>query len=107
MANRAGYKLGELLVRYLGVPLIPDKLTIKACRPLIDKITNKIKGWGAKTLRYAGKVQLVLSFLYSLAQLWMAIFILPKVVIKEIEKMCSDFLWDVGSNDRKMAVMTD
>ncbi|GMY33691.1 putative RNA-directed DNA polymerase, partial [Fagus crenata] len=31
------FKEGNLLVRYLGVPLISGKLTIADCKPLLDR----------------------------------------------------------------------
>ncbi|CAL1399343.1 unnamed protein product [Linum trigynum] len=94
MAHYSGYKLGTLLVRYLGLPLLAGKLTVKACKPLIDRVVGRITSWKSKSLSYAGKLQLVVSVLYNLSQFWMLIFILPKVVIRAIEKLCSDFLWE-------------
>ncbi|CAL1403188.1 unnamed protein product [Linum trigynum] len=105
MENNSGYKLGVLPVRYFGLPLLPGKLTIKACTPLIDRVTGRISSWKAKALSYAGKFQLVMSVLYSLTQFWMSIFILPKSVIRAIEKLCCDFLWGVGDGSRKRAVV--
>lgn len=39
-----GFKLGNLPVRYLGVPLVTSKLLVKDCEPLIRKIREKIGG---------------------------------------------------------------
>ncbi|CAL1411632.1 unnamed protein product [Linum trigynum] len=105
MAEFSGYKLGSLPVRYLGLPLLSGKLTIRACAPLIDRVTRRIASWKSKTLSYVGKFQLVMSVLYSLTQFWMSIFILPKAVIRSIEKLCSDFLWGLGDGARKKAVV--
>ncbi|CAN1167452.1 Putative ribonuclease H protein At1g65750, partial [Linum perenne] len=39
----------------------------------------------------------------SLSQYWQNIFLLPKAVIKSVEKKCSDFLWGVDTGVRKRA----
>ncbi|CAL1367519.1 unnamed protein product [Linum trigynum] len=96
-ASRFGYQLGEFPVRYLGVPLISGKLSVAACRPLIDKLLARVKSWQAKSISYAGRIELVGAVLYSITQFWMSIFLLPKSLIKEVEKICSHFVWGVGS----------
>ncbi|CAL1356365.1 unnamed protein product [Linum trigynum] len=95
-AARYGYKLGEFPVRYLGVPLISGKLSLSSCQSLIDKIVAKVKSWQAKSLSYAGRIELVGKVLYSLTQFWMSVFLLPKSVIKEVERICSNYIWGVG-----------
>ncbi|CAL1380129.1 unnamed protein product [Linum trigynum] len=95
-AARYGYQLGEFLVRYLGVPLISGKLSLAACQPLIDKMVAKVKSWQAKALSYEGNIELVGKVFYSLTQFWMSVFLLPKSVIKEVERICSNFIWGVG-----------
>lgn len=44
-------------------------------------------------LSYAGRVQLIDSVIMSLTNFWMAAFRLPSGCIKEIERLCSAFLW--------------
>ncbi|CAL1370591.1 unnamed protein product [Linum trigynum] len=76
-ADRYGFALGRFPVRYLGVPLSSGKLTVAACKPLIDKIVARISSWKSEFLSYAGRVELVSSVLYSLHQYWMAGFPSP------------------------------
>ena len=61
-----GFKLGNLPVRYLGVPLVTRRLTDKDCRPLVERITSRINHWSTKFLSYAGRLQLVQAMLYSI-----------------------------------------
>ena len=49
-----GFQLGSLLVKYLGVPLISTKLSVKDCKCLLEKIVARIKSWTSKHLSYAG-----------------------------------------------------
>ncbi|XP_039064795.1 uncharacterized protein LOC120210041 [Hibiscus syriacus] len=68
--NTSGFKHGTLHVRYLGIPLVTRKLTVKDCQPLIDKIKFKLHQWQ---------------------------LILPQSIINKIKKICSRYFWK-GSN---------
>ena len=54
--KEAGFKIGSLPVRYLGVPLVARRLTVKNCAPLVEKITTRVNSWSAKLLSYAGRL---------------------------------------------------
>ncbi|XP_038990950.1 uncharacterized protein LOC120113971 [Hibiscus syriacus] len=92
-----GFKLGSLPVRYLGVPLVTRKLSVKECRSLIDKIRAKLNSWANKHLIFTGRIQLIRAVLFSMASFWCRQLILPKKVILSIEQLCSRFFWK-GSN---------
>lgn len=44
MAQLSCYKLGQLAVHYLGVPLVSGQPTDKDCKPLIEKVTCRSDG---------------------------------------------------------------
>ncbi|KAL2226618.1 UNVERIFIED_CONTAM: hypothetical protein Sindi_2020500 [Sesamum indicum] len=81
-----GFQEGHLPMRYLGLPLICSRLTIFDCQPLLRKIDERINGWEGLALSYAGRVQLIKSVLMAFTMYWGSAFILPKVVLREIEK---------------------
>jgi hypothetical protein len=91
--NLFGFKEGTLPIKFLGVPLISTRLTARDCRPLIDKITNRVESWTSKRLSYAGRLQLIRSVLFSIQVYWSSIFILPKEVCKVIDQILRSFLW--------------
>ncbi|CAN1261908.1 LINE-1 retrotransposable element ORF2 protein [Linum perenne] len=97
MKSLSGFRIGSLPVKYLGLPLIANKLRVRDCDLLIDKITKRIRGWNARTLSFAGRLQLVSSVLQSLAQYWMSVFLLPSGVIKKVQQFCCSYLW--GGDD--------
>ncbi|KAL2248000.1 UNVERIFIED_CONTAM: hypothetical protein Sindi_2652300 [Sesamum indicum] len=70
-----GFQEGHLPMRYLGLPLISSRLTISDCQPLLSKIDARIAGWEALSIY------------------WASAFILPKSIIKEVEKRLRRFLW--------------
>ncbi|KAL2234688.1 UNVERIFIED_CONTAM: hypothetical protein Sindi_1201000 [Sesamum indicum] len=68
---------GQLPMRYLGLPLLSSRLSISDCQPLLLKIDARINGWEG----------------ISLSIYWASAFILPKAIIKQIEKRHKTFLW--------------
>ncbi|XP_039042882.1 uncharacterized protein LOC120181927 [Hibiscus syriacus] len=56
-----GFKVGMLLVKYLGVPLVTRKLSGKDCSALLTKIKEKLGKWSDKKLSYGGRLQLIKS----------------------------------------------
>ncbi|KAL2225434.1 UNVERIFIED_CONTAM: hypothetical protein Sindi_3020500 [Sesamum indicum] len=88
-----GFQEGHLPMRYLGLPLISSRLTISDCQPLLSKIDARIAGWEGMSLSYAGRVQIIKFVLSALSIYWASAFILPKAIIKEVEKRLRRFLW--------------
>lgn len=95
-----GFQEGALPIKYLGLPLISTKLKKDHCQDLISKITTRVSSWTTKTLSYAGRIQLVNSGLVSMHVYWCLIFLLPKAVVHEVERICRNFLWH-GSDGNK------
>ncbi|XP_059637106.1 uncharacterized protein LOC132279184 [Cornus florida] len=88
-----GIGIGSLPVIYLGVSLITTNLKSSHCNQLIEKITNRISHWSSRSLSYAGRLQLIKAVLVSTQVYWSNIFILPKAVINELNKIFRAFLW--------------
>lgn len=93
LASLLGMKLGKLLVKYLGVPLISGRLKDDDCQPLIDKITVRIKSWTSKFLSFPGRLQLIDSALNHMINYWLSVFLLRKKIIRAVERLCNSFLW--------------
>lgn len=91
IVEESGFQIGKLPVRNLGVPLVTRNLSLADCEPLLKKLRDKVEGWSSKLLSYAGRLQLVQAVLFSIQVYWSRHFILPKRVIKEIDKICSAF----------------
>ena len=97
------FSSGKLLVRYLGLPLLTKNMTVLDYLSLIEKIRKKIGSWTGRFLSYAGRLQLINSIISSLANFWMAAFRLPSSCLKEIERLCSAFLWSGPELNHKKA----
>ncbi|XP_074288877.1 uncharacterized protein LOC141614024 [Silene latifolia] len=97
-----GYVEGDLPVRYLGIPLFSSRLTQKMFTPLLDKIKDKLSHWANNMLSYAGKIALINSVIFGLQSFWGASVLLPKGIIKQIQKLCKDFLWGIADGHRRL-----
>ncbi|GJZ66378.1 RNA-directed DNA polymerase, eukaryota, reverse transcriptase zinc-binding domain protein [Tanacetum coccineum] len=80
----------------VGVPLITKQINISDCKPRVNKVKAKVSDWKNKVLSYAGRVQLIASVLSSMQNYWASVFLLPKQVINEINKLLKGFLWCQG-----------
>ncbi|XP_056688631.1 uncharacterized protein [Spinacia oleracea] len=63
LSTKLGILRGSFPFKYLGVPLTKRKLSYAECKPLIGKTVARIQSWSAKLLSYAGRLQLIKSFL--------------------------------------------
>ncbi|XP_033148588.1 uncharacterized protein LOC103869784 [Brassica rapa] len=84
---------GELPVRYLGLPLMTQAMRTQDYSPLLEHVRNKINTWTCRYLSYAGRLQLISSVIISIVNFWIAVFRIPCSCIREVEKICSAFLW--------------
>lgn len=101
--TQSGIPQGELLIRYLGLPLCTKKLTMVNCEPLLQKIKSKINSWTSKYLSLAGRLQLLNYVISGITNFWCGAFVIPKRCIKLINSMCSAFLWKGNLEGRHVA----
>lgn len=84
---------GILPVKYLGIPLDSNRIARSDCTMLLESVKRRIDCWQNKQLSFAGRLQLIASVLSSLNVYWASIFILPKGICDDIDKMLKRFLW--------------
>jgi hypothetical protein len=80
-------------IKYLGLPLSNKKLAKEHYMDLIRKFRAKLPGWKTTLLSPGGRIALLNSSLTSMLIFYMSTFLLPKWVIKEIDKIRRNFLW--------------
>lgn len=84
---------GTLPVRYLGLPLMTKVMDKNDYLPLVERVRSGINTWTCRFLSYAGRLQLIKAVLMSIVNFWAGVFTLPSKCIKEVEQLCSSFLW--------------
>ena len=65
-AEQINIAVGQLPIRYLGLPLTTKALSTEDYEPLIDKIRTRMLSWTNKSLSYAGRLQLIKSVISSI-----------------------------------------
>ncbi|XP_074283636.1 uncharacterized protein LOC141608172 [Silene latifolia] len=97
----SGFSEGSIPFKYLGMPIQTTRLKKQDCECLVDKICARIHGYGARKFSYAGRLVIVKSVLNSLHSYWASMFVIPKGIIKNIEAVCRNFLWDNSADYRR------
>lgn len=97
-----GFTQGSLPVRYLGLPLITSKLSLRHCMPLIMRIRDRIDSWVNICLNHAGRLQLIKVVLSGILHYWSAHMFLPVGVLKKIQRLFVKFLWGGSSANSKL-----
>lgn len=100
-----GMNRGELPFRYLGVPLATRKLPIRQCKPLLDRILARLQSWTVHILAYSGRLVLIKSIIEGMMAFWAQVFILPKKLIKEVDRACRVFMWVGKTGPSKKALV--
>lgn len=71
----------ESMDNYLWFPLLIGKNKTNAFRHIIDKLSNRIKGWSKRLLSLGGKEVFVKVVLQSLPTHLLSIFLIPRGII--------------------------
>lgn len=93
MCDTFGVTLGQLHVKYLGIPLGTSKLRHNHCSFLIGKVQKKLQVWQWRLLSFAGKLELLRNVIYSYQYYWSTTFQLLVKTILKIERRMAIFLW--------------
>ncbi|KAK4389436.1 Retrovirus-related Pol polyprotein from type-2 retrotransposable element R2DM [Sesamum angolense] len=81
-------------VQYLGIPLAAQRLSVTDYSPLVDQIAGCIHKWTAKSLSFAGRLELIRSVIQGVECFWLQVFPLPMAVIEKIHHLSRAFLWN-------------
>ncbi|GAA0151132.1 reverse transcriptase [Lithospermum erythrorhizon] len=100
LSSMLGMSVSALPIRYLGIRLTTKQLKASDYRMLIDKVRQKIDGWGSKHLSFARRPVLINSVIFGLCNYWCQTVFLPQSTIQDIEKMMKCYLWK-GSHNGK------
>ncbi|KAF5452775.1 hypothetical protein F2P56_027742 [Juglans regia] len=76
-----------------GVPIVTGRLKASDFTDLLGKVKKKIAGWKMKLLSIGGRTVLLRHVLSSMATHLLAVLHVPKIVIRELNKLLSSFFW--------------
>ena len=94
LTSHSGLTVSSDFGKYLGVHISPNKLRKSDYLDLLDKTTDRIRGWQAKLLNMAGRCTLIKSVLNTYPLHVMQTNILPIGVLQDLQKNVKRFLWN-------------
>ncbi|XP_074305632.1 uncharacterized protein LOC141640852 [Silene latifolia] len=97
-----GISEGDFPFRYLGLPLSTSRFTEAMFQPMLTRIRAKIMHWANHSLSYSGKATLINSVVFGIQNFWGASILLPKGIVKKIQKICKHFYWGISEGKRRM-----
>jgi hypothetical protein len=106
LAEALGCGVGELPLKYLGLPLGASFKLKEMWADLEDSMARRLAPWKRLYLSKGARVTLIKSTLSNLPTYMMSLFPIPALVAKRIEKIQRDFLWG-GMNDEAKFHLVD
>jgi hypothetical protein len=100
-ANMINGKLGELLVKYLGIPISNKVLGTGAFQGIINRMLKRLDPWKGKFMTSGGKLIWTNSCLSNLPMYMMGFYMLPKGVHWKMDSIRSKFFWQEAGHDFK------
>ena len=89
--------------KYLGLPELFGRKKRDLFSSIVDRITQKAKGWSNRFLSTAGKMTMLKSVLFPIPSHTMSCFMLPVSLCQRIQTALTRFWWDNDSGSKKMA----
>ncbi|GKV24214.1 hypothetical protein SLEP1_g33851 [Rubroshorea leprosula] len=102
MAYKLCCKVGEFPMKYLGIPIGGNHRKLAMWQPLVDSFKRKLASWKGRHLSLAGRVTLINSVLSSLLVFLMSVYLIPKGILKSIDKIHRSFLWGREGVEKKI-----
>ncbi|PKU75818.1 Putative ribonuclease H protein [Dendrobium catenatum] len=93
LSNIMNFKVKKEL-DILGTKIVLRRLVKSDFNYLIEKAVAKVNMWGNKFISLAGKIILLNASFLSLPIFISTISLIPLSILKEIDKMCRNFLWN-------------
>lgn len=81
LVTRPGIPIGELPLRYLGIPLSHKKPSHNDCKILLDRFTTKLQQWTNKFLSYGGRLGLIQDVIEGMHSIWCQVFIVELPIV--------------------------
>jgi hypothetical protein len=87
----SGLKATDRFEKYLGLPTLVGKSCSKEFKNIKDRVWNHLQNWKVKFLSQAGKEILLKAVVQAIPTYSMSVFLLPKNLCKEINRMMQNF----------------
>ncbi|XP_059458257.1 uncharacterized protein LOC132187840 [Corylus avellana] len=106
MVNFKPSRASQRCDTYLGLPALVGKTRVREFQFLKDKVKRRVSDWKTKLLSQAGKEVLLKAVVQGIPTYSMSIFLLPKELCKELNKMMQQFWWGHSKEAHKIHWMS-
>lgn len=89
-----------LLDKYLGCPLIHERVNNTTFQNVVERTTNNLTKWKTNSLSKAGRVTLIQATLASTPMYSMQSFMLPKQNLDELDRINRNFCCNKNQQNR-------
>lgn len=86
-----GISASQRFDTYLGLPTLVGRSRISEFQSIIVRVKRRINDWKTQFLSQAGKEILIKAFLQAIPTCSMSIFLLPKVLCRELNSLMRNF----------------
>ncbi|XP_058775278.1 uncharacterized protein LOC131649534 [Vicia villosa] len=87
LTHISGFRETQSFDKYLGIPLKGKANRKQDFQYVVDQVANKLSGWKARNLSFAGRVTLAKSVIEAIPTYPMMTNLIPKASIYEIQKI--------------------
>jgi hypothetical protein len=67
-----------------------------------EKLMKRLEGWKGSALSFGGRLVLINSCLSSIPTYCMSMYLLPKIVLKNMDRTWKKFFWQGGGTRRSI-----
>jgi hypothetical protein len=93
--------IGNLPMKYLGVPIDNKKINKSLWCPMMEKIEKRLAGWQGRFLSLGGRLTLLNSCLSNVPLYMLSIYPAPKSNIRKLDMYRKRLLWQGGYQSKK------
>lgn len=86
-------QVGKTPFKYLGANIGSSASKNSFWKPLTKKVTSQFSRWRCNSLSKSGRLIMINAVLDALPWYWMALYRIPKGIVKEIESLKRSFYW--------------
>lgn len=94
-------QVGKLPLKYLGVHVGGSRLHVSDWDKVDERVLKRLDSWRGKSMSIGGRTVLINSCLFNDPIYHMSMYLLPKTVIKKLDKSRRTFFWQGGHTKTK------
>ncbi|KAK2662565.1 hypothetical protein Ddye_001139 [Dipteronia dyeriana] len=102
LATKCGSPMTNNLGKYLGVPLIHNRITKATYKDILEKSEKRLVSWKSATLSFASRSVIIKVVASALPIYSMQSIKLPSELCASLDKLSRDFLWGNSIDKRKI-----